>query len=86
VRLLHHANYFRIAVAVAAILAQFAVGDVVADATQAELILNVQDGLRQVLGIVAAGAGTLNANYFVNGVHPANHDARAGLTHLESWR
>ena len=56
VRLLHHADHFRVAAAVAAILAQLARGDVVADAAQAELILDVQDGLRQVLGVVAAGA------------------------------
>ena len=33
-----------------------AVGDVVADAAEAELVLDVEDGLREVLGVVAAGA------------------------------
>src|ERR1035437_3089115 len=47
---------FALAVRVAAVRAQLAFGDVVADAAQAELILDVQDGLRQVLGIVARGA------------------------------
>ena len=70
VRLLHHADHFRVAVAVAAILAQFAVGDVVADAAQAELILDVQDGLHQVLGVLASGAGRLHVVYFVTGVSP----------------
>ena len=41
---------------IAAVLAQLAIADVVADAAQAQLVLHVQDGLRQVLGIVAAGA------------------------------
>ena len=56
VRLLHHADHLRIAAGVAAVLAQLARGDVVADFAKAELILDVQDGLRQVLGIVASGA------------------------------
>jgi len=56
VRLLHHADHLRVAVAIAAELAQFAFGDVVADAAEAEFILDVQDGLREVLGVVAAGA------------------------------
>ena len=46
----------RIAVGVAAELAQLAVADVVADAAQAQLVLDVEDGLRQVLGILAPGA------------------------------
>ena len=37
-------------------MAQLAVADVVADAAEAQLVLHVEDGLRQMLGIFAAGA------------------------------
>ena len=55
-RLLHHADHRRVAVRIAAVRAQLAVADVVADAAEAELVLDVEQRLRQVLGIVAAGA------------------------------
>ncbi len=54
--LFDHAHNLRVAIGVAAILADLAIRDVVADAAEAELILDVQDGLREVLGILAAGA------------------------------
>ncbi len=41
---------------IAAVLAELAVADVVAYAAEAQLVLHVENGLRQVLGIVAAGA------------------------------
>ena len=41
---------------VAAILAGLAVADVVAERAEAQLVLDVEDRLRQVLGVVAAGA------------------------------
>ena len=47
---------FRIASGIAAELAHFAVADVVADAAEPELVLDVQNGLRQLLGVVAAAA------------------------------
>ena len=56
VRLLHHADHVRIAVGFAAVLAQLAVADVVADAAEAQLVLDVEDRLGQVLGVLAAGA------------------------------
>ena len=56
VRLFHHAHDFGVAIAIAAILADLAIGDVVADAAQAELVLYVEDGLREMLGILAFGA------------------------------
>jgi hypothetical protein len=59
---------FALAVRVAAVRAQLAFGDVVADTAQAELVLNVQDGLRQVLGIVARGAGRLPEFCFADSV------------------
>ena len=56
VRLLHHADDLPVAPGVAAILAQFGIADVIADRADAQLVFNVENGLREVLGIVAAGA------------------------------
>lgn len=52
-RFLHHTDHLGVAIGIAAELAQIAIADVVADAAEAEFILDVEDGLRQVAGIVA---------------------------------
>jgi hypothetical protein len=56
VRLLHHADHLRIAAGIAAVEAQVAVADVVAEAAQTQLVLDVEESLRQMFRVFAAGA------------------------------
>ena len=53
-RLFYHTDHAPVAVRIPAELAKLAIGNVVADGAQSQLVLNVEYGLRQVFGVVAA--------------------------------
>src|SRR6185312_6267686 len=62
VRLLNDADDGLIAMRIAAEIADLAIADVIADGANAELILDVEDRLRQPFGIFAAGAQHVERN------------------------
>jgi len=55
-RFLDHADHFWIAAGIAAVEAQVAFANVVAEAAETQLVLNVEEGLREMFGVFAAGA------------------------------
>ena len=56
VRLFHYDHGLGIARGIAAILAEVAIADVVAEGADAKLVFDVEDGLGEALGVLAAGA------------------------------
>src|SRR5437764_3824157 len=61
-RLLHHADDFLVARGIAAVETELALADVVADAAKLQLILHVENRLRQSLGVVTGGAQHMEGN------------------------